>query len=137
MAMTHGVGLGAIAGFQWNTGDNPHQIPDRDALCVRKALCLLMGWAPGSPEWNSIPPNVAGTDLKRLCEEFPDLGLKWHGLGDPDVPADEEGIVVGTVAGPGRAQVGHSEYSMEIGSVVGNFGGIMGVITRKIDRTLP
>lgn len=119
---------GALEGFQWTTASNPLGIPDSDRWCVRTALCALMGWKATAVEWRSIPPGPPATDLKRLCEEMPELGLAFHGLNET-VDGTSEGIVIGEIeATPGR--VGHAEYAIQIGAVADSFVSIVGVITK-------
>lgn len=120
----------ALAGFQWKKGENPQDLPQSSMYCVRKALCLMMGWPPGSEEWYSFPPGPPGTDLLRLVTERPELGLELHAKGD-HVPGKVRGIVVGKVPGP-KGPVDHAEYG-EVGYVASNFldNTIAGVITRQ------
>jgi hypothetical protein len=123
----------ALSGFHWSTGQNPLGIPSVDMFCVRNALCHMKGWMPGSDEWNSIPPGPPGTDLKRLVIERPELGLQFHGLGDPDVPGHVRGIVTGKLASP-YGPVDHAIYADKISEVVHEFlpSTISGVITDRL-----
>jgi hypothetical protein len=122
-----------MTGFTWRKGDNPAGIPDAEQYCVRKALCLLMGWAPGSLEWDSIHPGPPGTDWKRLVEEMPHLGLHLYKPGEPDPDPNLEGIVIGRQMRPVYGilrEVGHAEYGKHIGDVASQFHVIEGVVTR-------
>lgn len=123
--------VNALGSFQWSKGHNPAGLPDANMFCLRKALCLLMGWGPGSSEWNSFPPGPPGTDLERLMVERPELGLLLHKVGDPDVSGDIEGIVTGKIATP-FGPIDHAEFGKQIADVKHIFipGTISGVITR-------
>jgi hypothetical protein len=123
--------VNALGAFHWNKGHNPAGLPDANMFCLRKALCLLMGWGPGSAEWNSFPPGPPGTDLERLVVELPELALRLHRVGDPDVPGDIEGIVTGKIQTP-FGPIDHAEYGKLIADVEHIFilGTISGVITR-------
>ena len=124
---------GALTGFKWNQGDNPHGIPTAQQFCFRDALCTMKGWPPGSDEWLSIQPGPPETDLERLVREKPELGLEFHGE-DEHVSGETEGIVFGTKSAMvlgGLKEVGHAAYSKRIGEVADQFRHIRGVISRK------
>jgi hypothetical protein len=118
-----------LAGFTWEQAENLHQLSDDQRWCVREALSRLMGWSANSLELRSIPPGPPATDLRRLCEEKPQLRLIFHGLGDPDLAGDQPGILIGTLATPHGVE-GHAEYALKIGAIADKFLYVMGVITR-------
>ena len=126
--MSNAQAASALAGFKWGTADNPHGLSNAQRWCVRRALSQMMRWKPASTEARSIPPGPPGTDLKRLVEERPELGLEFHGRGghvDGGIP----GIVVGTVRTPCGIE-GHAQYAERVGDIADRFIGISGVITR-------
>ena len=116
--------------FAWNIADNLLELSDQQRMCARFALSQLMGWAVGSPEALAIPSGPPATDLKRLVEERPELGLVWHGQGDPDVPGNSRGIIIGEVQTP-YGNSGHAEFADQIGLKAEMFVSIMGVITKR------
>jgi hypothetical protein len=89
-----------------------------------------MGWSFASPEARAIPPGPPGTDLKRLCEEKPELGLVFHAQGE-HMDGQMRGIVLGEVRTVQHGIQGHAEFAEHIGDIADKFGGrIMGVVTR-------
>jgi hypothetical protein len=119
----------ALDGFKWETANNPAAVPDSQRWCVRNALCSLMGWSLASPEARSIPAGPPATDLKRLCDEKPELGLAFHDQKET-VPGATRGIVVGQITTLMHGIQGHAEFAERIGDIAGKFDGIMGVIAR-------
>ncbi len=120
----------ALDGFRWMSADNPARVPESQRWCVRDALCRLVGWSPASPEARAIPAGPPATDLRRLCEEKPELGLVFHGYGE-HVSGETAGIVVGTKKTVRYGVQGHAEFAEHIGQIADQFVGIQGVITRR------
>jgi hypothetical protein len=118
----------ALSGFVWTKGANVLGLLEQQMWCVRNALSGMFGWKRGSVEWQSIPPGPPGTDLERLCNEKPELGIIFHGF-DEHIDGAQPGIVLGNVMTP-RGVSGHSAYAPRIGDIAGDFDqGISGVIT--------
>jgi hypothetical protein len=123
----------ALSGFIWSKGLDTTGIPEAQKYCLRNALCLLMRWGPDSDEWRSFQPGPPETDLKRLVQEKPGLGLRLHEEGDPDVDRDAEGVVTWRVTTP-TGIIGHAEYALHIGDVADRAlkeGAITAVLTRR------
>jgi hypothetical protein len=116
-----------LEGFVWES-KLVASIPTINQYCVRLALTRLMRWRLNSAAAQSIPPGVLLPSLPRLCTERPGLGLKWHGQGDPDVPGEDEGIIVGEL--PIKKGVLHAEYGKKIAYARPLFTSVYGVITR-------
>jgi hypothetical protein len=69
-----------MRGFAWSPRqiESEHRQLPGNLWCVGDAFCALMGWAPGSDEWNAFIEAPAPDDMGRLIDY---LGLVWF---DPD-----------------------------------------------------
>lgn len=75
---------GALAGFVFEVVPAPPGIPPWAHYCARDAFTRLMGWPPGTPEYEAFPQIVSGEDLERLVAH---LGLVWLDAHDHTMPA--------------------------------------------------
>jgi len=61
-------GSPTMVGFKWSAAP-PYvpTVPDENGWCVRDAICKLIGWKPGSEEWQRFTvEGPKGTDLIKL-----------------------------------------------------------------------
>jgi hypothetical protein len=65
-------GVRSMAGFQWSPRTNPGRVfgPGEDGWCARDAICQLLGWPPGSDEWQRFVESPAGQDMPRLLRHL-------------------------------------------------------------------
>ena len=101
----------ALSYFEWTNYPHPTQVSDGgDGYCVRDAVCQLLGWPVGSPEWKWFRESPAPGDDKRLYDH---LGLTIY---DIAIPEHWNELITKT-ANPGiasfalpRIHAGHAVY---------------------------